>query len=129
MKKVFVVAMASFGYNVLNVDPLKCVSMNNQEGKIRPGMINVNSKEPSFYPCNHEINKCSGSCNNFHNLCAKLSDVGKSINFIVANLVSRTNKAKQIKWHENCKCKCRLDASVCNNEHRWNKDKCSCECK
>ena len=28
-----------------------------------------------------------------------------------------------------CKCKCRLDASVCNNRQSWNKDKCRCECK
>ena len=32
-------------------------------------------------------------------------------------------------WHETCKCKCRLDASVCNNKQRWNDDKCRCECK
>ena len=34
-----------------------------------------------------------------------------------------------IKWHETCKCKCRLDASVCKNKQRWNNDKCRCECK
>ena len=28
-----------------------------------------------------------------------------------------------------CKCKCRLDASVCNNKQCWNNDKCQCECK
>ena len=28
-----------------------------------------------------------------------------------------------------CKCKCRLDASVCNNKQRWNKDKCMFKCK
>ena len=28
-----------------------------------------------------------------------------------------------------CNCKYRLDASVCNNEQRWNEDKCRCECK
>ena len=36
---------------------------------------------------------------------------------------------KGIKWHETCKCKCRLDASVCNNKQRWNDDKCRCEYK
>ena len=43
--------------------------------------------------------------------------------------MSRTNETRHIKWHETCKCKCRLDASVCNNKQRWNKDKCRCECK
>ena len=28
-----------------------------------------------------------------------------------------------------CKCKCRLDASVCNDKQRWNNDKCRCESK
>ena len=41
----------------------------------------------------------------------------------------RTNKTRHIKWHETCKCKCRLDASACNNKQRWNDDKCQCECK
>ena len=43
--------------------------------------------------------------------------------------MSRTNETRHIKWHETCKRKCRLDASVCNNEQRWNNDKCQCECK
>ena len=33
------------------------------------------------------------------------------------------------KEHETCKCKCRLDSSVCNNKQRWNGDKYKCECK
>ena len=28
-----------------------------------------------------------------------------------------------------CKCKCRLDANVCNNKQCWNEEKCRCECK
>ena len=43
--------------------------------------------------------------------------------------MSRTNETRHIAWHETCKCKCRLDASVCNNRQRWNKDKYRCECK
>ena len=43
--------------------------------------------------------------------------------------MSRTNETRHIKWHETCKCKCRLDAIVCNNKQRWNNDKCRCECK
>ena len=36
---------------------------------------------------------------------------------------------QDIKWHETCKCKCRLDAIVCNNKQRWNNDKSRCKCK
>ena len=38
--------------------------------------------------------------------------------------MSRTNETRHIKWQETCKCKCRLDASFCNNKQRWNNDKC-----
>ena len=43
--------------------------------------------------------------------------------------MSRTNDTRHIEWHETCICKCRLDASVCNNKKNWNKDKCRCKCK
>ena len=58
-----------------------------------------------------------------------IPDVVKNINLKVFNLMSRTNETRYIKLHETCKCKCRLDASVCNNKQRWNEDKCRCECK
>ena len=43
--------------------------------------------------------------------------------------MSITNETRHIEWHETCKCKCRLDASVCKNKQRWNEDKCRCKCK
>ena len=43
--------------------------------------------------------------------------------------MSRTNETRHIRWHETFKCKCRLDANVCNNKQRWNNDKCRSECK
>ena len=43
--------------------------------------------------------------------------------------MSRTNEIKHKKWRETCKCKCRLDASVCNSKQRWNKNKCRCKCQ
>ena len=63
--------MVSFSCNLLNVKPLntiplKYVSMNNQECRIRPKIININSNKPSFYPYSILVNKCSGSYNNIH---------------------------------------------------------------
>ena len=43
--------------------------------------------------------------------------------------MSWNNQTKQIKWHESCKCECKLNSSVCSNKQKWNKDKCRCECK
>ena len=56
-------------------------------------------------------------------------DVVKTLNVKVLNLILRTNEIRYIKWHEACKCKCRLDISVCNNKKRWNNNKCRCESK
>ena len=56
-------------------------------------------------------------------------DVAKDLNIKVFSLMSRANETKNIKWHETCKCECRLDAIVSNNKQRCNKNKCRCECK
>ena len=42
-----------------------------------------------------------------------VSDNIKNTNVKLFNLISRTNEARHIKWHKTCKCKSRLDASVC----------------
>ena len=83
-----------------------------------------------FFPFSIKISKYSGSCNNINDPYAKLClpDV-KSLNVRTFNLMSRTNETRYIEWHETCKCKCRLDGSVCNNKQRWNDDKCRCEYK
>ena len=119
--------------NVLNVNPIKCVLMNNQGRKIRPKMININSNKPSFYPYSTEVNRYNRSSNNINDPHANLyvPDVVKKINAKVLNLMSRTTETRDInwKWHETCKCKCRLDASVCNNKEHWINDKGRCDCK
>ena len=77
---------------------LKCVSMNNQECRIRPKIINSYSNELVFYPYKIKVNKCSGSCNNINNPYGKLCilDVIKDINVKVFNLMSRTNERRHI---------------------------------
>ena len=94
--------------------------MNNQECKVRPEIINVNSDEPLFYSFSIKTIKCSGSCDNINDPYPKMCvpDVIKNLNVKVFNLMSRTIEARHIKWLETCKYKCRLDASVCNNKQR-----------
>ena len=105
--------------------------MNNQECKIRTKIINLNTNEPMFYPYSIKINRCKGSCNTINDPYAKICVPGqiKDTNVKVFNLMSRTNETRHIKWHKTCKCKCRLDASICNNKQRWNDEKCRCESK
>ena len=132
IKKAFFTGLTILSsVNLLTVTPLRCIPMTYKECKVRPEIVNVNIDEPVFYPYNIKTSKRSGSCNNINDPYAKMcaSDVIKNINVKVFNLMSRTNETRQIEWHEMCKCKCRLDASVCNNKQRWNDNECRYECK
>ena len=130
VKKVLFIGLTILS-NFTNASSLSCISMNYQPCKARPQVVNVNSNNPIFYLFSIKTNKCSGNCNNINDPYARicLPDIIKNLNVKVFNLMSRTNETRFIEWHETCKCKCRLDAIVCNNKQRWNKDKCRCECK
>ena len=62
VKQIFVSAMMFFGCNLSSPNLLECVSMNNQECKVRPEIFNVNNNEPVFFPFSIKLSKCSGSC-------------------------------------------------------------------
>ena len=131
VKQTFISAIMLFSYPLSSATSLSCISMNNQTCKTRPEIINVNSNEPVFYPFSIKTNKCTGNCNNINDPYPKLCvpDVVKDLNVKVFNLMSRTNETRHIKWLETCKCICRLDAILCNNNKHWNNDKCQCDCK
>ena len=133
VKKVFFLGLTIISNftNALNATPLNCISINNQECKIRPEIININSNNPMFYPFSIKTNKYSGNCSNINNPYGKIfvPDVIKDLNVKVFNLMSRTNETRFIEWHEKCKCECRLDVIICNNKQRWNKNKSRCKCK
>ena len=105
--------------------------MKNQKCKVRPEIVNISHNNTIFYPFSIMTNKCSGNCNDINDPYAKMCipDIVKNLNVKVFNLLSRTNGTRNIKWHETCKCICRLDKVICNNKQCWNKDKCKCECK
>ena len=130
IKKVFYIG-SLFLSSLVGTTSLNYISMKNPECKVRPEIINVNNNELVFYPFSIKTSKCSGSCNSINDPHAKVCvpDVIKDLNVKLFNLMSRTNETRHIKWHKTCKCKCRLDVSVCNNKQRWNNDKYQCECK
>ena len=107
VKIVFFIGLTILS-NFTNVIPLKaillnCISMKNQEYKIRPQVININSNNPIFYPFSIKINKCSGNCNNINNPYAKICvpDAIKDLNVKEFNFMSRTNETRFIKWYKN----------------------------
>ena len=97
IKKSFFTGVA-FLSTLTSVNLLSCISMNNQECKVRPQIVNVNSDEPVFYPFSIKTSKCSGSCNNINDPYAKMCvpDVVKNLNVKVFNLMSRTNETRHI---------------------------------
>ena len=58
--------------SLVSATPLSCISIKNQECKVRPQIVDINSNNPIFYPFSTKINKCSGSCNNINNPYAKI---------------------------------------------------------
>ena len=57
--------------------------MNNQECKVAPKIVNVNSDEPVCFSFSIKTSKCSGNCNNINDPYAKLCvpDVVRSQGF------------------------------------------------
>ena len=49
IKKISISTITFFA-SLSSVNSLECISMNNQECKVRPEIVNVNSKEPVFFP-------------------------------------------------------------------------------
>ena len=64
--------------------------ISNQECRIRPQIVNINSEESIFVPFSIGTSKSSGSCNNVNNIYAKLCvpDIVKSFYVKVLNLMS-----------------------------------------
>ena len=94
----------------LSAIPLNCISLKNQECKVGPKIIYINSNNPMLYPFSIKVNKCNGNCNNINdpygNIC--VSDTVKDLNVRVFNLMSRTNETIHIEWHKTCTCIRRL---------------------
>ena len=68
--------------SLVSIASLNCISIKNQECKLRPEIINVNSNEPILYPFSIKTSRCSGSCNNISDSYAKICvpDVIKDLN-------------------------------------------------
>ena len=108
IKKCFFTGLAFLSI-LTDINSLSCISMNNQECRVRPQIVHVNGDEPIFFPFSIKTSKCSGSFNNINNPYAKLCvpDVVKNLNV----RMSRTNETRHIECHETYKFNCRLDDS------------------
>ena len=65
IKQIFFSALVYFG-SLSSVNPLACISIKNQECKVRPEIVNVSRNNPIFCPFSIMTNKCSGNCNDIN---------------------------------------------------------------
>ena len=105
LSSVILLSAALLNATQLGATLKKCVSMTNQECKVRPEIVNLNSHEPVFYPFSIKTSQCSGSCNNINDPYTRMCvlEVVKNVNVKVLNLMSRTNKTRHTEWHKTCK--------------------------
>ena len=91
IKKVFF-----FGLTVVSnfTNALDCISMKNQQCKVRPEIISINSDNPMFYLFIIKVNKCNGNCNNINDPYAKIwvPDIVKNLNVKAFNLCQELMK-------------------------------------
>ena len=97
VKKVFFTGLTIL-LSFTSVNLLICISMNNQECKTRPQVVNVNGDEPVVFPFSIKASKFCDSCNNINHPYAKTCapDVVKNANVKVFNLMSRTYETRHI---------------------------------
>ena len=86
VKKGFVTGLTVLS-NITNA--LGCLSMKNQECKVRPEIVSINSNNSIFYPFCVKVNKCRGNCNNINDPYARICvpDTVKNLNVKVFNLM------------------------------------------
>ena len=128
--KIISLLISLFG--IIKTKALECVSVVNEKSMSRPKIFDVNEGvgEALFYPCNLQVNKCSGTCNTLDNPLEKLCVpyVIKGLNMKVYNFLTMLNETRNVLWQESCKCVCKLNSSVCNNKQIWNSNTCRCDC-
>ena len=97
IKQIFMSALMYFA-NLSSVNSLECISLKNQECRVRPEIVNINSNKPIFHPFSIRVNKCNSNCNNINDPYAKICvpDAIKNLNVMVFNLMSRNNETRHI---------------------------------
>ena len=70
VKKVFVLGLKVLSSSITGA--LKCISMNNQECKVRSKIVDVSSNNPIFYPFSVKGVSCSGNCNSINDPYARI---------------------------------------------------------
>ena len=65
LKKVFFIGLKILS-GFTNANSLSCISINNEECRTKPQVVNVSEDKPVFFPFSIKTSKCSGSCNDIN---------------------------------------------------------------
>ena len=92
---------------ISTVNSLKCISLKNQECKVRKVIVD---NKYMTYPYKIKVNRCFGSSNDINNphLKACIPDITKIFAVKMCDVMTLTNKTKQVEFHESCKCVCKI---------------------
>ena len=121
--------MVFLSHNILLTNCLKCYLLDNQDCKIRPDIINVNNKEPIFYPYKIKMNRCVDSFDTIDDAYGKTCSANdiENIGLKVSNLLTQNSETIQIEKQKSSWCRCKLNKGTCNNKQIWIKDTCECK--
>ena len=106
---------------VNNPDYLKWISLNNQQFKSQPTLINLYSNEYieglCYYPFAVNLYKCTGSCNTLNDLSNRvyISNKTKNLHLNVFNMITVINESQILAKHISCKRKSKFDGRKCNS--------------
>ena len=105
------------------------ISLPNEECRLRPTLINVDTPAYRFYPLAVSLNRCDGICNRDKPSFRKcLEAESTDIKLLVFNELLGHNETVTLKNHTSCQCKCAYDSSVCSKYQVWDADNCKCVC-
>ena len=65
VKKVLFIGLTILSSST-NANSLSCISMNNQDCKTRPQVVNSNGDKPVLFSFSIKTSKCSGNCSNIN---------------------------------------------------------------
>ena len=100
------------------------MSLNNEQCKITPALIDLNPAELKYYPYTITLDKCNGSCNALSEISDRICapDKTENVNLNFFYFDSKNKWIKKLRKNISRKCKCKFYGKKCNsNETNNNK--------
>ena len=106
---------------------IKYVSMINQQGMVRPTLIDLKVYELLYFRIIICMNiMCDESCNTIEDPFGRICTFNRieGVNLKVFNMSKEINLSKTLSKHISCECRCEFDDRKCNSRQKRKNDKC-----